>query len=244
MSPAAAPGPGPGQNRTSSDECLPVLTSAPLGLSASWSRPGSGQMVQRSGGRKLRGRATRLVQGKDPLPSAPLSPATRHVPGPSIGEADPPRPTHSRFSLSLTRPSTEQEQAGFLFRGTSPPSAMRHFVVVRMGSPRVDVMLIHPPQSWRRPRGHCLPTCSSRRPQDSALTEPKILFLPWQICLVTPDNFLRPTLSLVPPWVHLPRAMASPFLGPSLPTLYTEQRFPSLQEPFFMLRLWAESTPR
>ena len=140
-------------------------------------------------------------------------------------------------SLSLTRPSTEQEQAGFLFCGTSPPSAMHHFIVVRMGSPRVDVMLIHPPQSWRRPRGHCLPTCSSRRPQDSALTEPKILFLPWQICLVTPDNFLRPTLSLVLPRVHLPRAMASPFLGPSLPTLYTEQRFPSLQEPFFMLRL-------
>ena len=221
MPPAAAPGPGQGQNQTSSEESLPVPTSAPLGLSASWSSPGSRQMVQGSGGRKFRGRGTQLVRGKDPLTSAPLSPATRQVPGPSIREADPPRPTHSRSSLSLTRPSTEQEQAGFLFRGTSPPSAMHHFVVVRMGSPRVDVMLIHPPQSWRRPGGHCLPTCSSGRPQDSAPTEPQILYLPRQFCPVTPGNFLRPTLALVPPRVHIPQAGASPLLGPALPTSHT-----------------------
>ena len=104
-------------------------------------------------------------------------------------------------------------------------------------------MLIHPPQSWRRPGGHCLPTCSSRRPQDSAPTEPQIHFLPRQFCTVTPGNFLRPTLALVPPRVHITQAVASPLLGPSLPTSHTKQRFPSLQEPFFTLRLWAESTP-
>ena len=136
------PGLGQGQGGASSEESLPVLTSAFLGLSASWSHPGSAQVVQGAGGRKLRGRGTRLVQVLGPTAlSFSQSNDWMHPGSPDLGGC--PLPTlHSRSSLGLTHapaaaPSCAPLLWGLSFRVTSFPCCQD-------GHSDEDAMLIHP----------------------------------------------------------------------------------------------------
>ena len=134
--------PRAGTGRSLSEDSLPVLTSASLGLSASWSHPRSAQVVQGAGGRKLRGRGTRLVQVLGPTALSFSQSNDWMRPGsPDLGGC--PLPTlHSRSSLGLTHapaaaPSCAPLLWGLSFRDTSFPCCQD-------GHSDEDAMLIHP----------------------------------------------------------------------------------------------------